>query len=364
MKMQVTQERLAHALMLVGRVATSRAALPVLANVLLKTEKDGLKLVATNLEIAISQTVNGKIDSTGSLTVPARLFSDYVNSLPSDSIELKTDGNKLLISSGSYNSTINGMPADDFPTLPTIKDGQSFKVDAQEFKTALQQTTLTASSDETRPILTGVFIHTHDKKVYVAATDSYRLSEKRLVSVPKGDFGLVVPAAALGDMLRIIGDENGEVSVKYDDSQVEFVLGDSQLITRQIDGNFPPYRQLIPTESDINLTVNKQEFANIAKVASLFAKESAGSITIEADEAAGKVSITSVASQVGENTSEAEAKVKGSGKVTLNSRYLLDALNVIEGKTVNFRFSGKISPCVITDTEHDDYLHLVMPLKS
>lgn len=364
MKFRVTQERLAHALMLVGRVATSRAALPVLANVLLKVEKSGITLITTNLEIAISQTINGKIEKTGSLTVPARLLGDYVNSLPSESIDIEADGNKLHLKAGNYTSTINGMAADEFPTLPSIKEGKSFTVDAKELKTALQQTTLTASNDETRPILTGVYIHTHEKNVYIAATDSYRLAEKRLASKPGGEFQLVAPAAALGDVLRIIGDESGQVKISYDDSQIEFELDGCQLISRQIDGKFPPYRQLVPEESEVNVTLDKQEFINITKVASLFAKESAGSITISASEDENKISITSVASQVGENTSQADAEVKGSGQVTLNSRYLLDALNVIEGKKVSFRFSGKISPCVLTDLENDDYLHLVMPLKS
>jgi len=364
MKVTIKQERLAHALMLAGRIATSRAALPVLANVLLKADRNKLILTTTNLEIAISQTVSGKIEKPGSLTVPARLLSDYIASLPSDSIELTGNGAKLSIQADHYSSTINGVPAEEFPELPKITGGNRFKIDAVELKTAIQQTIFAASSDETRPILTGGYVHTHDGKIWMASTDSYRLAQKQLPTKPDTDFKLIAPAGALSDMVRIIGDEMGMVEVIYDETQIQFQFNDSNLITRQIDGQFPDYRQLIPKDSDVKFTIAKDEFTNITKVASLFARESAGSITLDVNEKDQQVSITSVASQVGENTSAASAKIEGSGKVTLNSRYLLDALNVIEGEQVSFRFSGKVSPCVLSSVAVKDYTHIIMPLKS
>lgn len=366
MKLRVTQERLAQALVLVGRVATTRSALPVLANVLLKAEKNQLLVVATNLEIAITQTIPGKIDQTGSITVPARLFSDYVSSIPTDSIDLSMENNKLHIVAGDYTSTVNGVSAEEFPALPSIsKNGHKFSIDAGELKQALQQTILAASNDETRPVLTGAYIHTHKGKIYIATTDSYRLAQKELSTKPESEFELISPASALNDVLRVIGEgTSGNVEVTYDESQIKFVYDGSQLITRQIDGVFPQYRQLIPDSSDVSFSINKQEFVNITKVASLFARESAGSISLEVSEQDQSVSITSVASQVGENTSKAQAKVKGEGKVTLNSRYLLEALGVIHENEVEFRFSGKISPCVLSPAKTKDYLHIIMPLKS
>ena len=364
MKAVVKQERLAHALLLVGRVATSRSALPVLANVLISANKNKLTLTATNLEIAITQTLSGKIEQSGSVTIPARLLNDYVSSLPGDSVELTTDGNKIKIQSGKYQSVINGMPAEEFPELPTIDNGSEFSIDGAELKSAIQKTIFAATNDETRPILTGGYIHTHDGQVWLVSTDSYRLAQKRLDTKPEKDISLIAPAGALGDMVRIIGDESGTVKITYDDSQIQFKFGDSTLITRQIDGQFPDYRQLIPKDSEVMLEIDKAEFTNITKVASLFARESAGSITLEADEKEQQLSVTSVASQVGENTSTTSAKVKGSGKVTLNSRYLLDVLNVVEDSGVKFRFSGKVSPCVLTPASSADYTHIIMPLKS
>jgi DNA polymerase-3 subunit beta len=192
------------------------------------------------------------------------------------------------------------------------------------------------------------------------------LAQKELPIVSKKDLSLVVPASALGDVLRIIGDAAaGEVTIAYDETQIQFNYNNSQLITKQIDGSFPPYRQLIPEKSEVKIQVERAELAAITKLASLFAKESAGSITLEVSEEKQSINITSVASQVGENSSSARATVSGSGKVTLNSRYLIEALNVMDDHEVVFRFSGKISPCVLEPkTKNPDYLHIIMPLKS
>lgn len=364
MKVRVTQTKLAHALTLVGRVASTRTALPVLANVLLKVGKNTITLIATNLDIAIIQTIAGKIERPGAITIPARLLSDFVSSLPDEPIDLELDETRLRLSTSNYNSTINGVPAEEFPTLPTINGGKTLTVAASELKQSITQTILAAGTDETRPVLTGAYFHTDNTKVFIAATDSYRLAEKRLEAKTKDNFGLIVPASALGDVLRIIGDDQGEINVTYNDSQVQFVLGDSQLITRQIDGEFPAYRQLIPEKSDVSFIVNTQEFMNITKVAALFARESAGSVTLSANPKTKKISMTSVASQVGENTSEAEAEITGEGQVTLNSRYLIDALNVVDSERVKFRFSGKVSPCVLQPEGGEAYTHIIMPLKS
>ncbi len=362
MKAKVTQEKLAHALTIVGRVASSRATLPVLANVLIKATKSQITLTATNLEIAITQIVPGKIDNSGSITVPARLFSDYVNSLPGGTIEMEAKNNNLHLSSTRFKSTINGISADEFPSIPKIKNPNRLTIDAKEMKKALQQTVFAASNDETRPVLTGIYLHTHDKRVYVTATDSYRLAEKQLPVNTDEKISLIVPASAMGDLLRIIGDGDGEVTVSYNDSQAQFSFASSDLITRQIAGDYPKYRQLLPKDTEVEVTLSKDEMVEVVKVAALFARESAGGVTIEVNE--GEFSVTSVASQVGENTSRTKAETKGSGKITLNSRYLLDALNVIDSSKVKFGFSGKVSPSVLRPDGDEGYTHVIMPLKS
>jgi DNA polymerase-3 subunit beta len=324
MKLKVTQENLTRALAVVSRVAASRTTLPILSNILLKAEGNGLMLASTNLELAITVTLNGKVDEEGSITVPARLLTDFVGSLPAGNIDLSVDGQALLISAGKYTSKINGLAADEFPSLPDITDASEGVIDAHELKSALQQTVFAASSDEARQILTAVNIHSHQGGLFAVATDSYRLAERR-ISALESELTLLIPAGAMQEVLRAITDEVDEVHYSYDESQVRFSLGGVTILSRLIDGTYPDYRALIPREGETEFTIKKADFINITKVSSLFAKESAGSITLEVSEDEQQVSIRSIASQVGENTSIADAVVKGSGSVTLNSRYLASA---------------------------------------
>jgi len=202
MKLQVTQENLNRALGTVARVANSRGTLPILSNVLIKTSNNRLSLAATNLDIAISHYIGAKVAQEGAITVPARLMQDFINSLPSGVIDLELDDSKLKISTDQYQSTINGIMADDFPVMPAISEGKTWSVDGSLLKKGLQQVVFAASSDESRPVLTGVLIHSSDGKLYLAATDSYRLAEKE-IGASKDDVRMLVPATAMHDLLRI-----------------------------------------------------------------------------------------------------------------------------------------------------------------
>ena len=362
MKLQVTQENLAKALNNVARIAmSSRNPLPILNNILLKTIDNRLSISATNLEIAITEKIGSKVHTDGAITVPARLMQEYVTSLPSGVLDLELDEYKLHISTDQYKSTINGVIADEFPIVPEIKKGSHWTIPTKECK-GLSQVIFAASSDETRPVLTGVFLQTQNHYLFAAATDSYRLAEKKLIKTDQ-NVSLLIPATALQDLLRILPDDLENIEVYSDTQQVLFKAGDIELVTKLIDATYPDYRKLIPSTFKSTATVNRDEFITITKVSSLFARESAGSITIKID-SADKISITSIASQLGENTSSAKAVTKGDGEVTLNSRYLLDALNALNSKEVIFEFNGKLEACVLQGAESPDQTYLVMPLKS
>jgi DNA polymerase III subunit beta len=363
MKVQVTQENLNRALNSVARVANSRNALPILSNVLLKTTQNRLSLSATNLDIAITHFIGAKVSEEGSITVPARLMQDFVGSLPSGVIDLELLETKLKVTTDQYKSTVNGIMADDFPIMPAIDGGTSWTLPAGVFKKALQQVIFAASNDESRPVLTGVYLHVTDGQLYMASTDSYRLAEKNL-GPSDSEVSLLVPATAMHDLLRIIADDDGELRVTHNDQQVLFQVGDIELLARLVDGKYPPYRKLIPTDFTTEITLKRADFINVTKVSSLFARESAGSVTLEVSEADGTLSIRSIASQLGENTATATGNARGDGSITLNSRYLLDGLNALSGDEVIFGFNGKLEPTLLRDPKTGDYLHLVMPLKS
>lgn len=364
MKLQVTQENLAKALNSVAKVANTRSTLPVLSNVLLKTVGTRLSVAATNLDIAITHYIGSKVEQAGAITVPARLTQEFVSSLPSGVIDISQSDNHLSISTGKYESTINGIVAEDYPVMPKISKGETWTIGAADLKKALQEVVLAASSDDARPVLTGVYFHSFNGYLYATATDSYRLAEKKLLP-QKSEVDLLVPANAMQDLLRIIADYEDEVVVEHDDQQVSFKAGDVELVARLIEGNYPDYRKLIPKSYKVVAKLKKAELTNIAKVSSLFARESAGSITIKVSQKDGLVSIRSIASQLGENTASADGEITGDGEITLNSRYLLDALHVIDSPEVEFCFNAKLEPSAIKPTgSQTDYLHIIMPLKS
>ncbi len=363
MKVTVTQENLNRALAATSRVASSKTSLPILSNILLRTENNRLLIAATNLEIASVYYIGAKVEKEGTLTVPARLVSEFVNNLPKDNVIVKVDGSKLSISSGNYKSTINGVVSDEFPTLPTITPTSTLKISSDTLKQAISQTVVTASHDDTRPVLTGVLCHSHEGNLYFAATDGYRLAERQLLATTETVKALI-PAATLQEVARVIPDDCDEVTLLFDDSQVRFQMGDVEITSRLIDGNFPDYRQLIPKKTDITAVLQTAELVRVTKIASLFARESGGSITLHSDTTKSVLSIHSVASQLGENTSEAAAEVDGEGSVTLNSRYLLEALSCVEAPSISFGFSGKLAPCVVRPVGESNYQHIIMPLKS
>lgn len=363
MKLQVTQENLNKALSTVARIANTRGTLPVLANVLIKTVNGRLSIAATNLDVATTHYIGAKVSEEGSITVPARLMQDFVSSLPSGVIDLELEEFRLHISTDQYQSVINGVSAEEFPVMPAIENGKSWTVAGPVLKKSLQQVVMAASTDEARPVLTGILLHTSEGKLYMAATDSYRLAEKEL-GANSETISLLVPVSAMQDVLRIVGDFEGDVTVSNDEQQILFQIGDVELVARLIEGKYPDYRKLIPQSFQTTANLKRADFLNVTKVSSLFARESAGSITINVDEATQSLSIRSVASQLGENTAKADAKVTGTGVITLNSRYLMDALHALSGDDVVFAFNGKLEAVVIRDPATQDYTHIVMPLKS
>lgn len=365
MELRVTQENLARALSTASRIASAKAGLPILGNILLQTDGTRLLVAATNLELASTQYIGAKVTKQGSITVPARLINEFITSLPKVPVELRVDNDKLHIVAGDYTSIINGVVADEFPELPTINEDEAsnYTISADQLKSALQETIFAASSDSTRPVLTGVYWYTHDDHLYLAATDGYRLSERQLQAATT-TVTAIIPTQTLQEVLRTLSDDSGEILILIDENQVRFRIDETEITSRLIDGAYPNYRQLIPDTSEFLATLGRDEFVRVVKVASLFARDSGGSVTVSLDADKQIVSVHSIASEFGENTSNAPATVSASGSITLNSRYLTEALAVMDGDTIAVGFGGKLSPCVITVKDDDSFKHIIMPLKS
>lgn len=360
MNISITQENLNKALSHVSRIVGSRNTLPVLGNVLMQTKDNRVKLAATNLEIGITYWIGAKVEKEGSTTIPAKLLSEYVSNLPTGNVSIKVDKNTAQVTCGGFSSKINGIDAEEFPSIPEVTGQTKVQIEGDVFKRALEQVVGVCSSDDSRPVLTGVYLYTKDGVMYAVATDSYRLAEKRVMDT-EVDFEVIVPGRSISELLRIIGD--GTVEMRVDDSQVSFVVDDIELVSRVIDGQFPDYKQLIPEEVPTKARVKTDDLRSVAKVAGLFARESAGSVTVAINEE--DMHIRSIASQVGENTSEIDAEIIGEPiEVVLNGRYINDALSVISSDEVDIGLTGKVNPCVIKPIDDDSYLHIIMPLRS
>lgn len=366
MRIKINQNKLSKALNIVSRIAAgSRATLPVLNNVLICAEKGKVSLSTTNLDMAIVDFLPIKPEEEGKITVPARLLAEFVGNLPrNEEIEIKNKDTKVTVSAGKYQSVMNGVDAEDFPTLPEINEKKAVKfvVGVDEFKSGINQIIIASSNDMTRPALTGVYFNSFGGDLYIAATDGYRLAEKKLIKKIKSEVAVIVPTVSLQEVMRSIHDDVEEIEILFDETLVTFRLGEIEITSTLIDGSFPDYRTLIPKDNEIVLELKKEEVVRITKLAALFAKEVGGSIVCETKK--GVFSIASVANEFGENRSEIETEVENSGKVTLNSKFLIDALNAIDEEEVKIEFSNKLTPVVVENKKNKDYVHIIMPLKS
>ncbi len=366
MKIKVTQEKLSKALNNISRIAVGKVTLPILNNVLIRVDGKKVSLITTNLDMAIIDFLPVSSSEDGVVTVPAKLLAEFVSNLPKgENIEISSKDTKVTISAGKYVSVINGTLADDFPELPEINEEKAviYKIGIDEFKTSINQVAIASSNDLTRPALTGVYFNTNKNILAIAATDGYRLAEKKLIDKVENEVAAIVPSTSLQEVLRSINDDMEEVEISFNEDLVRFRLGEIEIISKLIDASFPDYQKLIPKDSNINIVLNREELTRVTKLAALFSRSVGGSIiceTVKPD----IFSVKSIANEFGENDSKIETKVDKSGKVNLNSRFLLDALNALDEPEINFNFSDHIAPILLTNKKSNKYTHIIMPLNS
>ncbi len=366
MEIEVTQNKLSKALNNVSRIAVGKVTLPVLNNVLIRVDNKKVSLVTTNLDMAIIDFLPVSDSKNGVITVPARLLAEFVSNLPKgEKIKISAKDNKVTISAGKYTSIINSSPADDFPELPEINEEKAvvFKMNIDDFKDGVSSVAIASSTDLTRPALTGIYFNTHKNTLCIAATDGYRLAERKLIKNIESEISVIVPTSSMQEVLRAINDDMEEIEISFNEDLVRFRLGEIEIISKLIDASFPDYRRLIPKDNNIKLDLDRDELVRVTKLAALFARSVSGSITCETKKP-NIFSVKSVASELGENDSSIETTVIDEGKVNLNSRFLLDALNSLDEKDITFEFSAKVTPVILRNQKNQDYTHIIMPLNS
>ncbi|MFN2149087.1 MAG: DNA polymerase III subunit beta [Anaerolineales bacterium] len=373
MKVSCLQENLARGLSIVARAVAPRSTLPVLGNVLVATDNGRLRLSATNLELGISYWIGAKIEEAGSTTVPARTFVDLVNTLPNDTVamDLTIRNQTLNVRCGAFNNDIKCIDAQDFPPLPPSDLDDGLELNVEDLRSMIHQVTFAASTDDARPVLTGVLIEIEDSSLTMAAADGFRLSVRsaNLSSPSSTAIKAIIPARALSELARVLGSSEDSVHMALPPNrgQVIFRAKDVEVVSQLIDGTFPDYRGIIPNSYASRSVLATGALLKACRAAEIFAREAAHSarlrITPGSELEPGTVEITAAAAETGSNETTVDATIEGDPvEIAFNVKFLIDVLNAIDTPNVALETSSPSSPGVVRPVGRDDFLHVIMPM--
>ncbi|MBL7058611.1 DNA polymerase III subunit beta [Patescibacteria group bacterium] len=399
MKISILQENIKKGLSVVSHATGKNPNLPILSNVLFDIVGGEIKLITTNLEIGIVNKVRGGIDEEGSITVDAKLILDYISLLPNQKVKIRTTDNKLSIESENYKTRIIGQGAEDFPIIPKVSRMIEYKANLGEFKKALSGVIFSTAISEIRFELTGVLFEFKDERLVLAATDSFRLSEKKIKitkTVNKikektesdenknnesdknnevadsdeiGKF--IVPSKTLQELVRILGividvepEEEAMIKFYVSDNQILFSFANTELVSRLIEGQYPDYVQIIPKINKTKIKVEKNDLVRAIKSSAIFSKAGVNDINLDFPKGKNKIIVSASSGAQGENIVEIDAKSEGEdNSVVVNYKYLLDGLGVLNGEKITIEVVDNNTPCIIKCEENKEYLYLIMPIK-
>jgi len=377
MKIICTQENLNKALNIVGKVVNKNTTLPILNNVLLKTDKKGLKISSTNLEIAVNYWIGGKIEEEGDITVPTKLFANFVSNLPSGNVEIKTREDMVNIKCNGYKINIKGVDAREYPLSPKIDAEPFLKIKSEIFKKALSQVMPAISVSESRMEITGVLLDFNDikhNKVVLVATDSYRLAEKTIEISPEntskealevlGDLkSVIIPRSTVQELVRDLGEGDEMLEIILSENQVVFDFGSASILSRLIEGRYPDYKQIVPEKFLATAYINVKDISNAVKISGFFSASSNNSVKFNLG-TDNKVEISSEANEIGNNNAKIEAKITGKAlEVVYNYKYLMDGLSSVLGDEIVLNANDENSPSVLKSSRDEGFIYIIMPIR-
>lgn len=366
------QENLKQGLFAVSHVAGKNINLPILNNVMIRADNGNIKLIATNLEVGVVSVVRGKIEKSGAFTVDAKTISDYISLLPNKKIELTQKENSIILETENYKTKILGQSAEEFPLIPEVDKKFFYSVKVIEFKEALSQVVFAVSTNESRVELSGVLFIFNSDKLTMAATDSYRLAEKIIDFKTNNteEKKAIIPAKTIQELVRILSAEStgedggGEIKIYLSENQILFTFSSTEIVSRLIEGQYPDYKQIIPTNIKTTAIINKADLIRAAKASALFSKTGINDINLDFPGGKNKVMVSSASGQTGENTTEIDANVFGEDNgVVVNYRYFLDGLNNINGDNIKIEIIDSNTPCILKSEKENNYLYIIMPIK-
>jgi len=372
MRLSCKQEDLHRGLSAVARAIPARTTLPITQHILFEALEDSIVLSATDAEtIAITYRIPANVEEPGSITMPSRLLSDFIATLPHEDIRftLADRSRQVSLSCARNTASIGGLDPDDFPPIPPVDPAASVQVDAARLRKAINQTVFSAATDDSRPVLTGVHFGMGDNEIRLAAADGFRLSVHTMtLDHDIDERAVIVPARALGELGRLLPEVDGDIIMTFNSAgtQVQFDLGHAKLVAQLIQGTFPNYEQLIPRDTVTRTEVSVSELTRETRIASIFARDGSGIVRLigtPADGGPGRLQINARAEEVGDNEGEIDAIIEGEEtKIAFNGRYLMDVLQVIDADRAIIETSSPSSPGVIRPVGDDTFVHVVMPM--
>lgn len=363
MKITVHRDRLQKALGFVERVTSRNATLPILSNILIATEAGRLRVSATNLEIGVSSVIGAKVENEGRVAVPARTLSDFIRGIQDETVNLELKQNNLSVRAGRYRTTILCFDASEYPIIPKIEGGQTFTMPSSDLRTLIIAVTDSIAVSDSRPELAGAYLRFQPEEVTMAATDIFRLAERKIPGSFKETAAAIIPRGTIHELARILGDVGGDLTVRIAENQIAFDHEEFAVVSRLIDGRYPEYKKIIPERSLSKVLVRRDEAENAAKVAALFSS-SIADIKLECSE--NELRISGKNSSKGEATAGIEANLKGeSFEVSMNYHYFLDGLKMMASEKLILEFTGKGSPFMVRpSTDEGSVVYLIMPLRN
>ncbi len=373
MKIICLQENFKRGLNTVGNIIGKNLTLPILNNILLNTEKKQLKLSATDLELAITDYINCKVEKDGGITIPAKTLVNFINNLPNKKIEIIVKNNIAYLKCENFKSNIKGLDIKDFPIIPKIKNEPILEIDSLIFKNALEQVINFTSLSDIRPEITGIlFNFSSDKDIKFAATDSFRLGEK-IINLKNNKIkkeyqgSVIIPTKTAQELIRIISNleknENDLIKISIENNQISFSLSKIQIISKSIEGNYPSYQQLISKQFETSILIDREELIKSVKLSSFFSSK-INDVRLRVNSKKSLIDVFSQDIELGENLSELQGEISGKDlEIIFNHKYLLEGLNNINAKRVFFGFNGETSPGVIKAEGDDSFSYIIMPIK-
>jgi DNA polymerase-3 subunit beta len=367
MKIAVSKDSLAHSLNLVIRAVGLKPALPVLNNLLLELGGGQLKLAATNLETSMVTLLAVKDGEDGSITVPARLLYEFVSSVPEATVTMETNDENLVVKAGKYEAKLSSIAASEFPKIPQPLKTEKILVD-KGFAKALNQTGFAASTDPSRPVLTGTLLEFTPNQLNLVATDGYRLAKKTLKIDSTLQTTLLIPTRALSEVARLIGEAEDEVEISLqpliETNQVIFTVGQTQITTRLLDGTFPPYQTIIPQSFKTRAVMETDALSQAVKATSLFARDLGNVVNLSIDPAKKELEFVANTAQVGTGKTTLSGSVEGEEvAIAFNSHYISSGLSVINTTQISMETVDSTKPALLKGVGDDTFFYIIMPVR-